>query len=113
MMKSLVLMAAVAAALAGCADPTKRILYDGQFFRTKAKAVDKTLDTFVLTVKDPGKSLLGARQAAHHEGVRYCVKNFGTSEIIWDIDPLDEQSQPRIVDNAMTFQGKCPQAQRI
>lgn len=72
-MKPLVLIAALSAiAVTGCTDSENRVAYDGQYFRTKVSAVDKDRDVFVLTVKDPGKSLLGARLSAHHEGTQYC-----------------------------------------
>lgn len=113
-MKSIAMIAALGVfTVAGCGVGSNRISYDGQFFRTSVKAVDKNRDTFVVKVRDPSKSLLGARQAAHQEGTEYCLRTFGSSAITWDIDPLDEEAQPRIVDGAMTFQGTCPQAQRI
>jgi len=114
MIRPLVLFSIVGAlALSACTDSDNRIAYDGQYFRTKVSAIDKDRDVFVLTVKDPNKSLTGARLAAHHEGTQYCVGNFGTSDIAWDIDPLDEEAQLRIEGDLLTFQGTCPQAQRI
>jgi len=113
-MKTIAMIAALGVfAVAGCNAGSNRITYDGQFFRTSVKAVDKNRDTFVVTVRDASKSLLGARQSAHQEGTEYCLRTFGNSAIKWDIDPLDEEAQPRIEGGAMIFQGTCPQAQRI
>ena len=107
-----VIVALGAATLAGCTDSKNRIAYDGQYFRAKVNKVDKQNDVFVVTVKDPTKSIKGARLAAHHEATAYCVQNFGTSDIIWVVDPLDEEVQLSVVDNQLGFQGRCPQAQR-
>lgn len=103
----------VAALVAGCTDSKNRIAYDGQFFRAKVSKVDKQRDVFVVSVKDPGKSIEGARLAAHHEGTSYCIENYGTSAVIWNVDPLDEEGQLTITDDRLIYQGRCPQAQRI
>ncbi|MGB3247052.1 MAG: hypothetical protein WBB25_21170 [Sulfitobacter sp.] len=114
MIRTLALVATLGATtLAGCTDSKSRILFDGQYFRAKISKVDKQRDVFVVTVKDPTKSIEGARLAAHHEATSYCVKNFGSSEINWVTDPLDETTQLRIADRQVSFQGRCPQAQRI
>lgn len=114
MMKPIVLIAALCAlGLAGCSNNKNLILYEGQAFRAKVGKVDKQRDVFVVTVKDAGKSIDGARAAAHQRGTEYCVENFGTSQIIWNVDPLDPQTQITLTDNTLTFQGQCPQAQRF
>ncbi len=113
MIRSLVLGAAVCAVLAGCTDSQNRIEYDGEFFRAKISKVDRQRDVFTVTVRDPGKSLTGARLAAHHEAVRHCIESYGTSDVKWNIDPLDEEAQLPIIDGRLVYQGRCPQAQRI
>lgn len=112
-MKPIVLIAALATALAGCTNSKDRVQYDGQYFRTKVSKVDKQVDVFTVRVKDPTKSINGARAAAHHEGTAYCVENFGTSDIIWNVDPLDAEAAVTVTDNTLVFEGRCPQAQRI
>ena len=109
----LVATVAIGATLAGCTDSKNRIAFDGQYFRAKIAKVDKQRDVFVVSVKDPARTLEGARQAAYHEAVSYCLKNYGSSQIIWQQDPLDEEAQLQIVDNVLSFQGRCPQAQKI
>lgn len=112
MIKPLV-TALLCTALLGACQNQKRVTYDGQLFRAKAKKVDKQRDSFVVRVKDPGKSLLGARQAAHHTGVTYCIRTFGSSDIVWSVDPLDRDIAPSVVDGDLVYSGTCPQAQRI
>ena len=108
--KTFALIGLCAGALAGCADlVNNRPLYGGVPFKAKAKAVDKKADraVFTVAVSDATRSLEGARLAAHHEGVRYCIENYGTSKIDWPID-LDnpEVPLPRDGDNAL-LRGTC------
>ena len=112
MIRSLGVIAVVLSAglMAGCTNLSKRIAYDGQNFRTKVAKVDKQRDVFVVTVRDVSRSVDGARQAAYHEAVSFCVASYGSSDIVWDQNPLDKDIALRVVDNTVTFQGKCPQA---
>ena len=104
----LVILTVVAVGLiAGCSKKENRILFDGKYFGTKVSKVDKQRDVFQVTVKDPQKSIEGAREAGRHAGVAYCVKNYGNSDITWAIGPDTEQL--RVADNKLVFQGTCPQ----
>ncbi|WP_246044009.1 hypothetical protein [Ruegeria sediminis] len=101
---------AVAALVAGCGERKEfRVLFDGHYFRTKAKVVDKkkTLADFTVRVDDVSASLDGAREAGRHAGTRYCIENYGTSRIDWKVGPDTEPRQLRIVDNTLTFAGTC------
>lgn len=112
MIKSNLLFVALAAAgLSACVEAENRIPFDGQYFRANTAKVDKQRDVFVVTVKDPTKSIDGARAAALHEATSYCLNHYGTSEIIWQVDPADDTAQVNVVDNRISYQGRCPQAQ--
>lgn len=105
-------MALSAAALTSCDTfKSKRPFYDGVQFNIKTKPVDKKASRadFTVEVDDAGLSLEGARQAAYHAGVTYCLSKagYGSSDIDWDVDPNDPESQLRLVDGAAVFQGKC------
>ncbi|MFC6759518.1 hypothetical protein ACFQFQ_08475 [Sulfitobacter porphyrae] len=50
-----------AALVAGCSDSENRFAFDGKYFRTKVKRVDKQRDVFVATVKGVSQSFEGAR----------------------------------------------------
>lgn len=113
MIKTSVLFATVAVlGLGACTDSKNRVQFDGQYFRAKISKVDKQRDVFVVTVKDPTKSVEGARAAALHEATTYCIENFGSSKIIWQVDPMDTETPLAVADNQIVFQGRCPQAQR-
>lgn len=111
MTKLIMIAVAGTLALAACTDSKNRIAFDGQYFRAKVSKVDKQRDVFVVTVKDPAKSIDGARAAALHEATAYCVENFGTSQIIWQVDPADDEAPVTVDGNELSYQGRCPQAQ--
>ena len=106
-------LAAAGLALAGCSDNSKRVAFDGQFFRAKVSDVDNQRDVFVVAVRDPGKSVEGARAAALHEATAYCVGNYGSSEIVWEVDPTDTSIPARIEGDQLVYRGRCPQAQPL
>lgn len=101
-----------AVALSGCDKAkSKRPYYDGVQFKIKTKVVDKktTRADFTVEVYEAGLSLDGARQAAQHSGVTYCLveAGYGTSVIDWDVDPNDPEAQLRLVDGVAVFRGTC------
>lgn len=94
--------------LAGCNDKKDQMTFDGHYFRTKVAKVDKQRHVFTVRIRDVAQSLDGARMAGHHEGVAYCVENYGSSDIAWDVGPDTPVDQLQIVDNTLVFQGVCP-----
>lgn len=105
-------MALICAVLvAGCSDNQNRFAFDGKFFRTKVKRVDKQRDEFVATVRGVSQSFEGARGAALHAANGYCVGTYGSSDIDWIVGPDTPADQLRIVDDTLTYRGTCPQAQ--
>ena len=101
-----------AVALTGCESAKKkRPTYDGVPFKIKTKPVDKkvSLANFTVEILDAAQSLEGARLAAAHAGVTYCLSEagYGTSDITWDVNPRDPEAQLRLVDGDAVFQGTC------
>lgn len=97
------------ATVAGCSDrDNQRVLFDGVYFRTKAKPVDKSdRQNFVVNVPKVARSVDGAREAGRFEGVRYCISNFGTSEILWAIGPDTKDGRLVVEKNDFNFRGTC------
>ncbi|WP_299725153.1 hypothetical protein [uncultured Tateyamaria sp.] len=84
-----------------------RIAFDGQFFRASAKKVDKQRLDFEVTVRPVSASLEGARAAGAYEATRYCVGNFGTSDIDWTDGPDGEDGTLRISNDRLLLTGTC------
>ena len=113
MMRRLIAGTLLAALSAGCSDNSDRMAYDGVQFRVKARKAADARDVFEVRVRRAGLSLAGARLAAHHAGVGYCVGNYGSSEILWTVDPLDETRPVPIDDGDAVYTGRCPQARPL
>lgn len=94
-------------ALAGCTNNEDRVYFDGEYFRTKAKSVSEDRRGFEVRVPRVDQSLEGARAAGAYEGARYCIKNFGVSEIAWDNGPDGEDGTLLIDGNTLTLTGRC------
>lgn len=97
---------------AACSTPVSsanRVLFDGNYYRSKAKVVDKKVSPtdFTVTVNGVSQSLDGAREAGRHEGIKFCIQNFGSSRINWKVGPDTEPQNLRISDDKLTFAGTC------
>ncbi|KIC10090.1 hypothetical protein RA19_13150 [Leisingera sp. ANG-M1] len=103
------LVAVAALAACGSTATSNRPVYDGVPFKVKAKPIDKKTDpaTFSIEIKNAGRSIKGAREAAAHGGTKYCVQNYGSSKIAWVADPMDEEAQLTLTDGRAIFQGTC------
>ncbi|KPD12550.1 hypothetical protein [Phaeobacter sp. 11ANDIMAR09] len=98
-----------ATVLAGCTDKDSRPVFDGVAFRTKASVVDKKVSraVFDAVVFDVAASPLGAREALRYAGTTYCIEQYGTSKIDWQVDLEDPEAPlPRDGDNAV-LRGTC------
>ena len=94
--------------LAGCTERAKRVYFDGKHFPTREKAVSKDArDQFVVTVRRADQGLDPAREAGRHGGSKYCIKNFGTSEIEWSSGPDDPAETLQISNGALVLTGRC------
>lgn len=109
LLRGAALTALCAASLLACTPKDKRILFDGQHFRTKAKAVDRkvTVAAFTVEVKDAGKSLEGAREAGAYAATRYCIENYGSSTIVWTNGPEDAPQALVFDRGALVLRGTC------
>ncbi len=92
---------------AGCADRGERVLFDGVQFRTKSKATSEDRQSFLVRVPRVDRSIEGAREAGAYEAARYCIENFGTSEITWVIGPDGEAGSLVVDGNDLTLTGRC------
>ena len=65
-----------------------RVAFDGFMFNSKLK-VGLNKKDFEITVLRANRSLSGAKEAGRYEATIYCINKFGTSDIVWDLDPDD------------------------
>ena len=65
-----------------------RVAFDGFMFNSKLK-VGLNKKDFEITVLRANRSLSGAKESGRYEATIYCINKFGTSDIVWDLDPED------------------------
>lgn len=93
--------------VAGCNRADDRVRFDGQIYRGKASKVKENPRQFTAWASPVSASLEGAREAARYEGIKYCVKLFGTSQIDWTASPDTENVSPLIDGETLNVAGEC------
>ena len=107
MIRTAIISGAALLVLAGCEDPKNAVLFDGQRFSGRLQADSENKRNFTATVAPVSLSLEGAREAARYEGTTYCVRKYGSSDIIWALSPDAEATALSVADDQLTVQGRC------
>lgn len=106
-MKTALTLLAITAVLAGCEQRKDKLSFDGVVFRSKASKVDKDPKEMVVSVKPVSASFSGALQAGEYEATRYCVLNFGSSEIDWIVGPHQDEGSYAVENDTLMLRGNC------
>ena len=96
------------ATLAGCTERSERVLFDGNYYPPKSSGDRDDRRSFTASVKRADRGIEGAQEAVLHEARRYCVTNFGTSDIVWT-DGSDERAGPAFARSGsrISVSGRC------
>ena len=80
--------------MTGCSNPFEleenKVSFDGYYFSSKLSRSKLDDRSFDLTVRLANRSLSGAREAGRYEATKFCIKNYGTSDIKWVLGPDDQ-----------------------
>ena len=60
-----------------------------------------------MSVGPASASLEGAREAGRYEAIRYCIDNFGSSDITWIAGPDAEDGTLTIANDRLQLRGTC------
>ena len=101
------LSAALVLASCGLDRRADRIAFDGVYFRSKARKLDKQRALFEVAVGPAFASIQGAREAGRYEATRYCIENFGTSAVDWQNGPDAEDDALIIANDRLILRGTC------
>ncbi|WP_120500800.1 hypothetical protein [Roseovarius sp. EL26] len=93
--------------VSACTEKRQRVYFNGVYYPTKAKSASEDRQSFVVTVKRATKGLDGAREAGRLEGTKYCLKNFGTSEIKWVQGPDAKNGTLNLSGSDLKLTGAC------
>ena len=95
--------------MTGCSNPFEleenKVSFDGYYFSSKLSRSKLDDRSFHLTVRRASRSLSGAREAGRYEATRFCIKNYGTSDIKWVLGP-DDQSIG-LTGKVLKLSGQC------
>ena len=93
----------------GCSNPFEleenKVSFDGYYFSSKLSRNKSDNRSFDLKVRRANRSLIGAREAGRYEATRFCIKNFGTSDVKWILGP-DDQSIG-LTGKVLKLSGQC------
>ena len=93
----------------GCSNPFEleenKVSFDGYYFSSKLTRNKLDDRSFDLKIRRANRSLLGAREAGRYEATRFCIKNYGTSDIKWVLGP-DDQSIG-LTGKVLKLSGQC------
>lgn len=84
-----------------------KVAFDGVYFRSNASAIEKQRDFFQINVTPVSSSIEGAREAGRYEATRYCIENFGTSDLDWVQGPDAEDGTLTIDNDSLILSGTC------
>ncbi|MBR9842976.1 MAG: hypothetical protein GYB25_07440 [Rhodobacteraceae bacterium] len=108
------MLVCVAAFAMGCATARdkmsnkEKITFDGHYFITKIDRPErKVRDHFMVYVRNPHQSLKAAREAGRYEAVKYCIKEYGTSQIDWIRGPDVEDAGLAFDNERLVLEGTC------
>ena len=95
--------------MTGCSNPLALeeniVSLDGYYLSSKLSRSKLDDRSFDLTVRRANRSLSGAREAGRYEATRFCIKNYGTSDIKWVLGP-DDQSIG-LTGKVLKLSGQC------
>lgn len=94
--------------VAACTERTEKLRFDGNYYPTRSKAADKAdRQSFVTSVRRASQGLDGARESGRVGGVRYCIENYGTSDIVWTQGPDAEEAKLVLSNGNLVLRGRC------
>lgn len=81
---------------------------EGIRFRSRLNVVSEDDRSFAVSVRSAGRDLGAAREAGRIEAVRYCLRVFGGTEILWENGPDRPLEEIALADDgALVLTGRC------
>jgi hypothetical protein len=93
-------------ALAACGGGRTEVAFDGVSYNASA-ARGETVDRFIASARPVSAGLAGAVRAAEHAGKRYCIAQYGSSDIAWRTGPESDPAALPVAGDAVTLEGRC------
>jgi hypothetical protein len=81
-----------------------RIAFGGILFDGRVTQSETDPKSFDLVIRNAVQNVDAARDAARYEGTKFCIEQFGTSDIDWAHGPEDA---PQMSDGHLLLNGSC------
>lgn len=105
--KPIIFALAAALGVAACGQPGERMRFNGNYYPAKLQKVGDGREDFMVSVRNPGQGIVGAREAGRFEATRYCVETFGDSTVTWQTG-YDPDANASVMDNGrLILRGSC------
>lgn len=76
-------------------------------FRTTLKTSRGDRADMVITVRPVSVGYEAAAEAGRFEATKHCIRNFGSSDVVWQVGPDTPPSAVQVVNDTLTFRGRC------
>lgn len=76
-------------------------------FRTTLKTSRGNRADMVITVRPVSVGYEAAAEAGRFEATKHCIRNFGSSDVAWQVGPDTPPSAVQVVNDTVTFRGRC------
>ncbi|MBR9651270.1 hypothetical protein [Thalassovita aquimarina] len=113
MMRGAVILLLAAGLLAGCGVRDKirgdnnRVAFDGIYFKSRLTAEKDDKMAFAIAVAGASQNLEAAREAGRFEATKYCVTNFGNSDVDWTAGPDAPAENLSLANDTLSLAGRC------
>lgn len=105
--KRMLLTLAAALALAACGKSGERVFFEGNYYPADLASTGEGREAFAVTVQDATQGIEGAREAGRFEATRYCIENYGDSDITWQQGYGVEDARAMTDRGSLIMRGSC------
>ena len=112
-MRNVILCVMGAALLSGCSwaknvqSSKNRVYFENLYFPARLSTTSDDKQSFTVSVDRIDQGLASAREAGRYEATKYCVATYGKSDVAWVAGPDAPDSELRIVEGRLQFEGRC------
>ncbi|MBU2982078.1 hypothetical protein KO498_09670 [Lentibacter algarum] len=82
--------------------------YEGVTFKSKIVKSKESRENFQVIIRNATLGLTGAREAARLAANRYCIENYGSTDITYGSQSPDTENEDLVLnDGQLVLDGKC------
>lgn len=112
-MRTAILCLMSASLLMGCdwaknvTSTKNRVYFENLYFPARLSTNSDDKQSFTVSVDQIEQGLAPAREAGRYQATKYCVETYGNSDVVWVAGPDAPDSELRIIEGRLQFEGRC------